>query len=919
MGGRKVVVLGGGIGGLSAAHELSERGFSVEIFDLRNIPGGKSRTLPASGTHPPLPGEHGFRFFPAFYQHLPDTMKRIPVDGNRTCFDNLVSANRLELALYEAPGLRLPTRFPRSAHDIELLIGAWQNRASNFAPGELPFYADRLWQVMTSCDERRKAELETQSWWDYTGADSRSANYRRVLANGLSRSLVAAQPKIASARTIGQVQVHLLAGAFMPSFATDRVLSGPTSDVFLNPWIDYLKQRGVAYHTNSRVTKLNFAQKRLVGVTVNDACEPKEKGRNIAADWIIAAVPVEAMLALLDEDVLDQAPELAVIRAIAPNVRWMNGIQFFLKEEVPVVRGHVLHLDSPWAITSISEVQFWKHPFRSFGEEVVKEVLSVDISDWEAPGRFVRKKAMRLGAAEIAREVWEELKTNLNVGGRTLLRDEMLHSFFLDTDIVLPNPHRSINLEPLFINTPGSWPLRPHATTSIPNLFLASDYVQTNTDLACMEAANEAARHAVNGLLDQADSAAPRCRIWSMEMPAPLAPLRWRDRARFDRGEPWNGSLLPFGERGALLPTIATHEQKLAAPLAKASDPRALRSPLPPSAPATALRPADDAFHYRDYAGRAKSFGFIEWWYFNFVDAASGYSGMLTFAIFNPGNAAGLSTASFNAVAFGPSGRVVTVMDYYRGEQFAASYDKADVTLAGNRLTAIDATTSSIGAVSKDRRLGFDLTFKAADKPQLLEDSVRGYEKWEVSSWLAYMPAATVSGSFVVDGVQHNLNAAAGYHDHDWGIWALPFRTWSWGAFAAPDKDMALDIGFHAAFQHSVAYFRLGNERISFTKFKISQSRWHHWRAFWKYPMRTIFTATDHAETRKLEVTWDVLETAPLWKYPLLVFEQTAHFTGAYYTRRGKGWQKIASIDENGFCEDTGTWTDPLSFAARQY
>ena len=83
--------------------------------------------------------------------------------------------------------------------------------------------------------------------------------------------------------------------------------------------------------------------------------------------------------------------------------------------------------------------------------------------------------------------------------------------------------------------------------------------------------------------------------------------------------------------------------------------------------------------------------------------------------------------------------------------------------------------------------------------------------------------------------------------------------------------------------------------------------------------MRTTFSATDHAETRKLEVTWDVLETAPLWKYPLLVFEQTAHFTGTYYARRGKGWQKIASIDENGFCEYTGTWTDPLSFAARQY
>ena len=40
------------------------------------------------------------------------------------------------------------------------------------------------------------------------------------------------------------------------------------------------------------------------------------------------------------------------------------------------------------------------------------------------------------------------------------------------------------------------------AVTAIPNLFLASDYIQTYTDLATMEGANEAARRAVNGILD---------------------------------------------------------------------------------------------------------------------------------------------------------------------------------------------------------------------------------------------------------------------------------------------------------------------------------------------------------------------------------------------------------------------------------
>ena len=32
----------------------------------------------------------------------------------------------------------------------------------------------------------------------------------------------------------------------------------------------------------------------------------------------------------------------------------MNGIQFYLNENVDIVRGHVLAANSPWAITAVS-------------------------------------------------------------------------------------------------------------------------------------------------------------------------------------------------------------------------------------------------------------------------------------------------------------------------------------------------------------------------------------------------------------------------------------------------------------------------------------------------------------------------------------------------------------------------------------
>ena len=45
----RVAILGGGVAGLTAAHELAERGFEVVVLEARDIPGGKARSLPVPG------------------------------------------------------------------------------------------------------------------------------------------------------------------------------------------------------------------------------------------------------------------------------------------------------------------------------------------------------------------------------------------------------------------------------------------------------------------------------------------------------------------------------------------------------------------------------------------------------------------------------------------------------------------------------------------------------------------------------------------------------------------------------------------------------------------------------------------------------------------------------------------------------
>ena len=235
---------------------------------------------------------------------------------------------------------------------------------------------------------------------------------------------------------------------------------------------------------------------------------------------------------MLATDEIKQAePRLAGLNRL--RTRWMNGVMFYLDRDVPVVHGHSLYVDSLWALTSISQRQFWPGvDFEQLGDGRVEGILSVDVSDWEAQGNN-GKQAMYCSSEEVCEEVWAQLKRSLNDAGVDVLEDANVLHAFLDPDIVYPNPTAAENLEPLLVNTAGSWNNRPEATTAIENLVLASDYVRTHTDLATMEGANEAARRAVNGILERAGSTQPRCQVWPLSEPEIFAPARALDRVLF--------------------------------------------------------------------------------------------------------------------------------------------------------------------------------------------------------------------------------------------------------------------------------------------------------------------------------------------------------------------------------------------------
>ena len=517
----RVAVLGGGVAGLTAAHELAERGFAVTVYEARDRLGGKARSLPVPGSgtdgRRDLPAEHGFRFFPGFYRHVPDTMRRIGVDGH------LVGSDRVLLAQGDGRNeLLTPAHLPESLEDFALVTRFVLEAATSLGipAHETAFFLERLLTLLTSCDERRLGQWELQSWWSFVGAEQRSPAFRKFLADGLTRTLVAARAREMSARTGGTILLQLLFDLTRPGGRADRVLDGPTSDVWIDPWAAHIEGLGAAIQRDAPVEGIQMAGGRITGVTV--------AGATVTADHYVAAVPVEIMRTLAGADLRAAEPRLTRLDRLV--TRWMNGVMFYLDEDVPVVNGHAIYIDSEWALTSISQRQFWRgYDLEQHGDGRAEGILSVDVSDWAQPSRRLGKIAMQCSHDEVIDEVWAQLKDHLD----DLDRSNVVRAF-LDPAIEFPNPTEAANLEPLLVNTANSWEDRPDAVTRIPNLFLASDYVRTHTDLATMEGANEAARRAVNGILDATGSPAPRCELWPLREPAAFGPARALDRIRWE-------------------------------------------------------------------------------------------------------------------------------------------------------------------------------------------------------------------------------------------------------------------------------------------------------------------------------------------------------------------------------------------------
>lgn len=518
----KVAVFGGGVAGLTAAHELACRGFEVTVYEARtggtlaeNL-GGKARsqywTRDGQG---PFPGEHGFRFFPGFYEHVPETMRRIPLDATRvepdqardgaavpgpSVYDNLSTVHHMAIARKDAPLALISRRQPREVEDLRGVL-EFYFRGLGVPPQDMTRLWLRLFAFYVACDERRLA-LDRVSFFDYVGGARMSPRTQRLIQN-LPKALVAMDAKEGSARTLGNTLFLMMVDQFERD-GGDRLLNGPTTETWIAPWVAWLQRLGVRFECGRKLLRLELdrATRRIRGAQLEDAM--------VEADYYLLAVPLEVAVPIIRRDLAGASEILDRFKDVDPErvLGWMVGVQLYLREDRPIARGHIALPDAPWGVTAISQAQFWQlDPSWPF-----KGILSLDVTQWKEPGDLRKKPALHSTRREILDELLYQLGVAKDATGAALLSAEPWHGH-IDEDLVFSAERVVENHARLLIHPPGFWSQRPPATTGLGNLLLAADYVRNNMDLATMEGANEAARRAVNAILARERPETPPCPI----------------------------------------------------------------------------------------------------------------------------------------------------------------------------------------------------------------------------------------------------------------------------------------------------------------------------------------------------------------------------------------------------------------------
>ena len=443
----RIVVIGGGLAGMTVSLELAERGFPVVLLEASDRLGGKAGSNLVDGRH----YDHGYHVFPGWYRNTRRLLRQLGLQSH------LIDIDRVH---YVKPG-----EFPRlhTLWELSSLRNAWRNLRSGLVPWYEAVLASYYALDLSSTSFSRRSYLD------------------RVSANGYLRSRPYATEGVAAAHEAFVLQASSIPNYEISAMTAKRIteswfrvrapifsiLDGSLQETFIQPFQEKLRALRVNVALGQRVQRLIVSGDRVLRVV------PEGAGPALTIapdDRVVLATPHEVAFGLVDpalyaaeerkssypasEKRLSDLVHLRSAPMAAMHVRFRRRIP-----EIP--REHTVLMGSRYQLSFVDVSQHW--------QGLDHTLLSIIASDFW-PLRDLSETAMR-------QELLGELLDYLSPVVRPADIDPGAISLFPNVTV------------PLFLNTVGAWSYRPNTKTRLANLYVAGDYCRTQVDLTTMESA----------------------------------------------------------------------------------------------------------------------------------------------------------------------------------------------------------------------------------------------------------------------------------------------------------------------------------------------------------------------------------------------------------------------------------------------
>ncbi len=293
----RVIIIGGGFAGLSAATALAEKGYHVTVLEGRQVLGGRAYSFIDKQTNDAV--DNGQHLFMRCYRQTMAFLKRIGT-ANEMYFQRNLSVD-----FVRAPGqtatLRcwpLPAPFHLLSGLIRLKTLRWGDRF-------------RMRHIQRAL---RQAALHPDILDDITVEQwliraHQSERARRYFWDLIAIATLNEDPRIASASSF----VTVLAQAFFGKRADSQLGFAKVglSDLYAHAAKDYIEARGGEVRLKSPVQSIWIENKQVLGVELRE-------GTQLKADWVISAVPAAALLKMLPETEVNLQPTFKRLKELKP-------------------------------------------------------------------------------------------------------------------------------------------------------------------------------------------------------------------------------------------------------------------------------------------------------------------------------------------------------------------------------------------------------------------------------------------------------------------------------------------------------------------------------------------------------------------------------------------------------------------------